>query len=128
MRMFKMVRDIDETGISGTGVVAEGIEFSDGRVALRWQTGDHNSTVIWDNIESVHAIHGHNGKTRVVFVDEGQSGSDRVPEPEEISLTQVIHSMIAELDKAVNGTTFARNATPQAGVYVLLEKIRSANQ
>jgi len=65
-----MIRDEDETGISGTGVVAEGIEFSDGRVALRWQThgNDHHSTVIWDDIESVHAIHGHNGKTRIEFV------------------------------------------------------------
>ena len=71
MRVFLMVRDDDETGISGTGVVAEGIEYSDGKIALRWQThqSSHHSTVIWDNLDSVLAIHGHNGKTRLVFAD-----------------------------------------------------------
>jgi len=61
---FLMIRDEDETGISGTGVVAEGVRFSDGRVVIRWQThGAHHSTVVWDSIESVLAIHGHNGRT-----------------------------------------------------------------
>lgn len=35
MNRFELVRDVDVTGISGTGVVAEGVEFSDGTVALR---------------------------------------------------------------------------------------------
>lgn len=67
MRTFHLQRDEDETGISGTGIVAEGIEFSDGKVALRWCAGEHRSTVLWDSIASVEAIHGHEGKTRVVF-------------------------------------------------------------
>lgn len=75
MRMFTLQRDVDETGISGTGVVAEGIEFSDGVVALRWLVptgapgaGNPTSVVFHDNgIESVHKIHGHGGKTRIVF-------------------------------------------------------------
>lgn len=75
MRTFELHRDEDETGISGTGIVAEGIQFSDGRVALRWQThgNDHHSTVIWDDVASVEAIHGHGGKTRIVWkeVDHG---------------------------------------------------------
>lgn len=69
MRRFRLFRHEDETGISGDGVVAEGVEFSDGTVALRWCTGEHNSTVIWNKIESVEAIHGHNGKTEVVWID-----------------------------------------------------------
>ena len=36
MRVFQMIRDTDVTGLSGTGVVAEVIEFSDGSVAMRW--------------------------------------------------------------------------------------------
>jgi len=69
MRTFHLQREEDETGISGTGRVAEGVEFSDGRVAMRWQThgGEHNSTVLWDDINSVVAIHGHNGKTQIVW-------------------------------------------------------------
>lgn len=67
MKLFILQRDEDETGVSGTGVVAEGIEFSDGRVALRWCVGEHRSTVAWDSIEAVRAIHGHDGKTKVVY-------------------------------------------------------------
>lgn len=34
-RLFTLERTIDITGISGTGIVAEGIQFSDGTVAMR---------------------------------------------------------------------------------------------
>ena len=68
MRLFILVRDEDVTGVSGTGTVAEGVEFSDGRVALRWIVGDHRSTVTWDSIESVTEIHGHNGATRIEWL------------------------------------------------------------
>lgn len=80
MRRFKVVRDQDITGISGTGVVAEGVEFSDGSVVMRWLDIDHNSAnykrgvrptiVIHESITSVEALHGHNGATHVEFVDE----------------------------------------------------------
>jgi hypothetical protein len=36
MRLFSLVRDEDVSGISGTGPIAEGVEFTDGSVALRW--------------------------------------------------------------------------------------------
>ena len=69
MRRFKLIRHEDPTGISGTGTVAEGIQFSDGRVVIRWIVGDHRSIVAWDDIRSVEAIHGHDGKTRIYWVD-----------------------------------------------------------
>lgn len=71
MRIFYMIRDDDETGISGTGIVAEGVEFDDGTVVIRWQThGDlHHSTVHWDSLEDARAIHGHGGKTWFQFAD-----------------------------------------------------------
>lgn len=68
MRRFVLNRDADLTGISGTGVVAEGIEFSDGLVVLRW-LGDTKSTVVHDSIDNVIAIHGHNGFTQVMWRD-----------------------------------------------------------
>lgn len=69
MRTFDLIRDEDETGISGTGRVAEGVQFTDGTVVIRWQThgNPHHSTVVWESIDDVLAIHGHNGKTRVVW-------------------------------------------------------------
>lgn len=69
MKTFDLIRDEDETGISGTGRVAEGVQFSDGTVVIRWQThaNAHHSTVVWESIDDVVAIHGHGGKTRVVW-------------------------------------------------------------
>lgn len=68
MRLFILIRDEDVTGVTGTGTVAEGVEFSDGRIALRWIVGEHRSTVIWDSVKSVVAIHGHNGATRLEWL------------------------------------------------------------
>lgn len=69
MRRFQLHRDVDVSGISGVGVVAEGVEFSDGTAVVRWVTGDHRSTVVWDRIEAVEAIHGHGGATRIIWLD-----------------------------------------------------------
>jgi hypothetical protein len=68
MRRFYLQRDIDETGISGTGRIAEGVQFSSGEVALKWMT-EVWSCVFYLNIDAVEKIHGHNGKTKVVWVD-----------------------------------------------------------
>lgn len=70
MRRFVLDRAVDETGVSGTGTVCEGVQFSDGKVALRWIVGDHRSTVMWDDIDSVLAIHGHNGATTLRWIDQ----------------------------------------------------------
>lgn len=65
---FELHRKVDETGISGIGVVAEGVVFNDGTVALRWLT-EHCSTALYACMTDVEIIHGHNGKTLVVWVD-----------------------------------------------------------
>lgn len=71
-RRFQLFRIEDETGVSGTGVIVEGVEFSDGSVALRWLS-DRTSTAIYGSIDDVEAIHGHGGKTRVQWIDpEGE--------------------------------------------------------
>lgn len=64
---FVLRRDEDATGVSGVGVVAQGVIFTDGTVALRWM-GSVRSTVVYDSIEDVVTIHGHGGKTKVVFL------------------------------------------------------------
>lgn len=68
MRRFSLQRDVDETGVSGTGRVAEGVVFSNGWCAMTWLT-QYTSVVFYPGIEHVQAIHGHQGKTRVVFED-----------------------------------------------------------
>jgi len=69
VRMFELHRDEDVTGVSGPGIVAEGIQFGNGRVAMCWRTS-HSSIVVWDRIEDAEAIHGHDGRTRVVWLDD----------------------------------------------------------
>lgn len=67
MRLFELQRDVDVSGASGTGRVAQGVVFDDGRVAFRWLTPTR-STVTFDSIEDMEKIHGHDGKTKVVWV------------------------------------------------------------
>jgi hypothetical protein len=64
-RLFALVRDEDVTGISGTGVVAHGVQWPDGTVTIRWCAGEHHSTVVWDSLEAVEKIHGHGGATTI---------------------------------------------------------------
>ena len=65
-KTFHLRRDEDVSGVSGTGVVAYGAEFPDGSVAIRWE-GDHASTAVWDSVEDALFVHGHDGKTKVVW-------------------------------------------------------------
>jgi hypothetical protein len=53
---------------AGPALVAEGAAFSDGGAVIRWLTGTR-STVVWDDVEDVHKVHGHGGATRIVWVD-----------------------------------------------------------
>jgi len=53
-------------GISGTGRVAQGFVFDNGKVAVTWLS-EHPSVTIYDNIGEIHAVHGHGGKTTVEF-------------------------------------------------------------
>jgi hypothetical protein len=71
MRRFELHRDTDATGVSGTGAVAEGVEFQDGTAALRWKS-QLKSTAVYNSVADVEAIHGHQGQTRVVWIDEDE--------------------------------------------------------
>jgi phage-related protein (TIGR01555 family) len=69
-RPFVLIRDEDETGISGTGEIAAGCVFADGKVAVRWKTATA-STTLFDSVRDMLAVHGHSGKTRIVYDDGG---------------------------------------------------------
>lgn len=69
-RLFILQRHLDVSGVSGVGPVAEGVEWSDGTVSLRWK-GDHPSTTFWQaGIPAIEAIHGHGGATEVLYLSE----------------------------------------------------------
>lgn len=67
MILFQLHRIEDESGVSGVGIVAEGVVFASGKVALSWLT-PRTSVAVYDDLATVDAIHGHNGKTRVVML------------------------------------------------------------
>lgn len=70
MRSFVLHRRVDATGVSGTGVVADGVQYPDECVAMRWR-GPWRSLVAYDQgLAAVESIHGHDGKTSVVWPDE----------------------------------------------------------
>ena len=68
MRRFHLVRDEDLSGVSGTGIVAEGVEFENGKVAICWTTKYHIISAI-DNMHTLDRVHGHGGKSRIVWID-----------------------------------------------------------
>lgn len=69
MRPFQLHRDEDESGVSGTGIVAEGVEFSSGAVALTWLS-QFGAVNVYNNMRVVEELHGHGGKTRIVYLKD----------------------------------------------------------
>jgi hypothetical protein len=67
---FVLRRHHDVTGVSGTGIVADGALFpaaGKGVAVVRWR-GERGSTVVWDRISHVKEIHGHDGNTIIEIV------------------------------------------------------------
>lgn len=67
-RRFHLVRKEDASGISGVGIVAQGVEWSNGFVSMSWLT-PISSVCVYTSIHSVEAIHGHDGRTEIVWDD-----------------------------------------------------------
>lgn len=68
LRRFHFVRTEDASGVSGCGIVAEGCLFESGEAVVHW-FGAHSSINIYKSIADVEHIHGHGGKTKIVFDD-----------------------------------------------------------
>src|SRR5262249_8243613 len=73
MRTFTVERNHDETGISGTGIVMEGVEFSNGKVVICWKS-DPYSIVHWDTFDDMKkiCIDGHPTNDTVVRWSDGE--------------------------------------------------------
>jgi hypothetical protein len=68
MRRFTLVREEDVSGTSGIGVVAEGVEFSNGQVAIHW-ISQMESVNVYGNVKVLDKLHGHEGRTKIVWMD-----------------------------------------------------------
>lgn len=69
MRTFLLIREIDHSGISGTGEVAAGCNFSNGKTVLSWKT-KVVSIEIFDSMEDMLKIHGYQGDTKVKWLEK----------------------------------------------------------
>jgi hypothetical protein len=68
-RTFLLIRNIDETGVSGTGIVAHGVILKSGRVVMEWLRPPC-SIGMFGSMQEMIQIHGHGGKTKVRFIGE----------------------------------------------------------
>ena len=58
IRTFEMIREGDESGVSGTGKVLEGTVFTDGTTVVRWTVeGKPQSTAVYPSFDDFHLIH-----------------------------------------------------------------------
>jgi hypothetical protein len=68
MRRFFLNRKADVSGVSGTGHVAEGVQFSTGTMVVHW-VSPYASTNIYPNAVALEHVHGHEGKTTIEWLD-----------------------------------------------------------
>jgi len=79
-RLFTLVRKTDETGISGTGRVLDGVVFHNGQVVVCWRSDvntekeGYSSTCMypsWEAFKHVHLDPHPEDATDVIFGTEG---------------------------------------------------------
>ncbi len=69
MKTYELIRDVDDSGVSGTGKVAEACVFSNGRCVIAWVGSEKTgiqSIVVYDSLGDAEKIHGHGAHTRFV--------------------------------------------------------------
>ncbi len=76
--LYWWVRTVDETGMSGTGRVAQVAVFDDGTAVLRWlktrNAAGVGSFAIYDTIEQLLHVHGH-GERKTGRLEEVRHGA-----------------------------------------------------
>ncbi len=65
MKLFHFYRSEDQSGVSGTGLVAEGVQLTNGWCVLRW-ISRHSSLCFYQSLDQVRAIHSHGGRTEIL--------------------------------------------------------------
>jgi hypothetical protein len=63
VKIYRVIRNEDVSGVSGCGHVADLVEFDDGAVVVRWRTVPIASTVLYASLADALLIHGHDGRT-----------------------------------------------------------------
>jgi hypothetical protein len=69
MRRFYLNRTEDESGVSGTGRVADGVLFENGMYAVAFRSL-HKGVIVYPSLAEMMVVHGHEGRTEVVWIDD----------------------------------------------------------
>jgi len=76
IRTFTVARQNDETGVSGVGVIIEGVEYATGQVVIHWLfPPPRGGIAIFDSLEDFLKVHVHPhpaNKTIITFEDGEQ--------------------------------------------------------
>ena len=75
MRRFVMDREHDASGVSGTGIVLEGVLFSTGIVVVHWLTPPPRGSIsVFDSLDQFLAIHvrPHPDNHTVLVFEDGE--------------------------------------------------------
>lgn len=100
-KLFYLERTADQVGLTGTGKVAEGIVYSDGRVSMRW-LGERASTVNHDSIDNVEYIHCHNGNSKIVYYESFSIPFDKVIDKNKDQIADSLYEYCQELKENNN--------------------------
>ena len=102
-KLFTLHRMDDETGVSGTGVVAWGVEWPDGAVSMRWlgatpsfvgyEGADAKEVTRRHGVEHAKRVHGHHGKTILNWY-----GDNRI---EKVVKQEVINSESGDKERGI---------------------------
>lgn len=66
-KLFKLIRNNDISGISGTGLVAYGCEFQYNFIVLFW-IGSINSMTFHTSMSNIEHIHCHSGLSFIQYI------------------------------------------------------------
>lgn len=84
MKKFTMYRPVDETGVSGLGLVAQGVVFADGTASVQWVCPPAAGDVVtkkWESFLEIHVRQHPKNQTIITWEDGHQDVYD--PKPQE---------------------------------------------
>jgi hypothetical protein len=89
IRTFTVARKNDETGVSGVGVIIEGVEYATGQVVLHWLfPPPRGGIAIFDSLEDFLKVHVHPhpaNETIITFEDGEQKTYGGTEEDKEVN-------------------------------------------
>lgn len=83
MKIYRLMRLHDVSGVSGAGVVAYAVEFPNGKVAVAWHAeGRPKSVAVYDSMDEAWLVHTHGGASQfqlIEYLDHPETMSHLLP-------------------------------------------------